>query len=487
MTLRGFLKRYLFIGVLVVALSSFAAAQAAVARGSVDEPENSRGAPPAQAEPAPPQEEVDAILQDPATAGPALAEAAAQDPDAAGRAIAAAAAQDPQATGNTLTEAVKADAAAVANALKVAAKSDVGATNNALNMGLADDTEALAALGEVLPVEIWLRPPMPDPGPAAGAIGAWVQEDGRPPVVSVAGRFASPPDRLRVRVTGLPLGVISTKPTPTPGTASAFSARPFEMPAFPEHQSAHKLFRLTVGSGADSGFGTGYITFSVDKSWMDENDIHPWSVLLDRHNVESGFWEFAPAQYVGEDEDTLRYRQLVPEFSTWAITGRSTAPEAEFKVEDLAVASSPGAGVPTEFTVQVANLTAGPLTPLLGIYVDSVPSATHRVLLEPNEQKEVTLSVRLNEGSYGIRVDRLTASVSVGPAPPPTPTPLPSEETDEDASEEGAGAAAPETTAADDDGGGIGTDLIVVIVIVGLVLIVAIVVVALRHMAKRSG
>ena len=486
MTLRGFLQRYLFLGILVIALSSFAAAQAAVARGSVDEPETSRAAPPAQAEPAPPQEEVDAILQDPATAGPALAAAAAQDPDGAGRAIAAAAAQDPQATGNTLTAAVKADAAAVANALKVAAESDVGATTNALNMGLADDTAALEALGEVLPVEIWLRPPIPDPGPAVGAIGGWVQEDGRSPVDSVSGRFASPPDRLRVRVTGLPLGVISTKPTPTPGTTSAFSARPFEMPSFPANQSAHKLFRLTVGSGADSGFASGYITFSVDKSWMDENDIHPWSVLLDQHNVEFGFWEFAPAQYVGEDEETLQYRQLVPDFSTWAITGRSAAPQAEFKVEDLAVASSPGAGVPTEFTVQVTNLTSGPLTPLLGVYVDSVPARTHRVLLEPNEQKEVTLSVRLNEGSYGIRVDRLTASVSVGPAPPPTPTPLPSEETDEDASEEGAdgGGTAAETAAAD-DGGGVSMGLIAVVVVVVL-LIVVIAVVVLKRRKRAS-
>ena len=484
--LRGFLQRYLFIGILVIALSSFAAAQAAVARGSADEPENSRAAPPAQAEPAPPQEEVDAILQDPATAGPALAAAAAQDPDGAGRAIAAAAAQDPQATGNTLTAAVNADAAAVANALKVAAKSDVGATTDALNMGLADDTEALEALGEMLAVEIWLRPPIPDPGPAAGAIGGWVQEDGRPPVDYVSGRFASPPDRLRVRVTGLPLGVISTKPTPTPGTASAFSARPFEMPAFPADLGAHKLFRLTVGSGADSGLASGYITFSVDKSWMDENDIHPWSVLLDRHNVEFGYWEFAPAQYVGEDEDTLQYRQLVPDFSTWAITGRSVAPQAEFKVEDLAVASSPGAGEPSEFTVQVTNLTSGPLTPLLGVYVDSVPARTHRVLLEPNEQKEVTLSVRLNQGSYGIRVDRLTASVSVGPAPPPTPTPLPSEETDEQASEEGAdGGTAAETEAAD-GGGGVSIVLIAVVVIV-VVLIVVIALVVLRRRGKQSG
>ena len=483
MTLRGFLQRYLFIGILVIALSSFAAAQAAVARGSVDEPETSRAAPPAQAEPAPPQEEVDAILQDPATAGPALAAAAAQDPDGAGRAIAAAAAQDPQATGNTLTAAVKADAAAVANALKVAAKSDVGATTNALNMGLADDTAALEALGELLAVEIWLRPAIPDPGPAGGAIGSWVHQDGRPPVGSVAGRFASPPERLRVRVTGLPLGVISTKPTPTPGTTSAFSARPFEMPSFPANQSAHKLFRLTVGSGADSGFASGYITFSVDKSWMDENDIHPWSVFFNRYNVEFGYWEFASAQYVGEDESTIQYRQLVPDFSTWAITGRSAAPQPEFKVEDLTVTSSPGAGVPTEFTVQVTNLTAGPLTPLLGIYVDSVPARTHRVLLEPNEQKAVTLSVRLNEGSYAIRVDRLTASVSVGQAPPPTPTPLPSEETDEEASEQADNGGG--TAAADDGGGGVSMGLIAVVVVV-VVLIVVIAVVVLKRRKRAS-
>lgn len=484
MTLRGFLQRYLFVGVLVVALSVFAAAQAAVARGSMDEPDSPRSAPQAQAEPA--QEEVDAILQDPATAGPALAAAAAEDPDGAGRAIAAAAAQDAQAAGNTLTAAVKVDAAAVADALKAAAQSDVAATMDALNMGLANDAEAIAALGEVLPVEIWLRPPIPDTGSAGGPIGGWLQEDGRSPVESVSGRFANPPERLRVRVTGLPLGVISTKPTPTPGTKSAFSERPFEMPAFPPEQSAHKLFRLTVGSGADSGFGSGYITFSVDKSWMDENGIHPWSVLLNRHNVDSGFWEFAPAQYVGEDETKVQYRQLVPEFSTWGITGRSTPPESEFKVENLRV-NSPGARVPTEFTVQVTNLTSGPLTPLLGVYVGSVPAKTHRVLLEPNEQKDVVLTVRFEEGTYDIRVDRLTGSVNVGPEPPPTPTPIPSLETDEDASQQDDAGAPAQTAAADGEDGGLSTGLIVVIVIVVLLLVAVVGILALRRMAKQAG
>ena len=483
MTLRGFLQRYLFVGVLVVALSVFAAAQAAVARGSMDEPDSPRSAPQAQAEPA--QEEVDAILQDPATAGPALAAAAAEDPDGAGRAIAAAAAQDAQATGNTLTAAVKADAAAVANALKAAAKSDVAATMDALNMGLADDDEALAALGEVLPVEIWLRPPIPE-GPAGGPVGVWAHQDGRAPVDSIAGRFANAPSRIRVNVTGLPLGVISTEPTPTPGTKSAFSARPFEMPAFPAEQSAHKLFRLTVGSGADSGFAAGYITFSIDKSWLEENGIHPWSVLLNRHNVDSGFWEFAPAQYVGEDESTVQYRQLVPEFSTWSITGRSTAPEAEFKVENLRV-DSPGARVPTEFTVQVTNLTSGPLTPLLGVYVGSVPAKTHRVLLEPNEQKDVTLTVRFEEGTYDVRVDRLMGSVNVGPEPPPTPTPIPSLETDEDASQQDDAGAPAQTAAADGEDGGLSTGLIVVIVIVVLLLVAVVGILALRRMAKQAG
>ena len=139
--------------------------------------------------------------------------------------------------------------------------------------------------------------------------------------------------------------------------------------------------------------------------------------------------------------------------------------------------------MPTEFTVQVTNLTAGPLTPLLGIYVDSVPARTHRVLLEPNEQKAVTVSVRLNEGSYAIRVDRLTASVSVGQAPPPTPTPLPSEETDEEASEQaddGGG-----TAAADDGGGGVSMGLIAVVVVV-VVLIVVIAVVVLKRRKRAS-
>ena len=488
MTLRGFLQRYLFVGVLVVALTVFAAAQAAVARGSVDEPDSPRAAPPAQADPAPPQEEVDAILQDPATAGPALAAAAAEDPDGAGRAIAAAAAQDAQATGNTLTAAVKADAASVANALKAAAKSDVAATMDALNMGLADDDEALAALGEALPVEIWLRPPIPDAGAAAGGpIGVWAHQDGRAPVDSIAGRFANAPSRIRVNVTGLPLGVISTEPTPTPGTKSAFSNRPFEMPAFPAEQSAHKLFRLTVGAGADSGFAVGYVTFSIDKSWIQENGIHPWSVLLNRHNVDSGFWEFAPAQYVGEDESTVQYRQLVPEFSTWSVTGMTTAPEAGFKVENLRV-DSPGARVPTELTVQVTNLTSGPLTPLIGVYVDSVPAKTHRVLLEPNEQKDVTLTVRFEEGTYGVRVDRLKGSVNVGPEPPPTPTPLPSEQTDDEASGQAGDGGAPAQTETEDDadGGGVGIGLIAVVVIV-VVLIVVIAVVVLRSRSKRSG
>ena len=73
-----------------------------------------------------------------------------------GKALAEAAAADAATVGALLVSAAKSDPRATADALNVAARQNPGAVGQALAAGPANDPDALAALGELLPVTLWL-------------------------------------------------------------------------------------------------------------------------------------------------------------------------------------------------------------------------------------------------------------------------------------------------------------------------------------------
>ena len=61
------------------------------------------------------------------------------------------------------------------------------------------------------------------------------------------------------------------------------------------------------------------IKFEVNKSWINDNNIDPDTVALNRHRVNA--WERLQTRKTGEDNDLVYYEAETPGFSTFAISG----------------------------------------------------------------------------------------------------------------------------------------------------------------------
>jgi hypothetical protein len=355
--------------------------------------------------------DIEAIKADPASAGRALAEAAAADAATVGALLVSAANSDPRAT---------------ADALNAAAREDAAAIGEALASGPAKDPDALAALGELLPVTPWLPEEAPREGPSRYSTGVWEKAGSQGAIDLILVKLTKPGRRSNVSVTALPLGVLSEFQERTAGAAerkledttptSAGTLRS-KLPAPPAGHLVAALVRLTPSGFPTLDLVAGHVTFSVEKGWLDENGIHPWSINFSVYALEQRAWQLSAAKRVREDAERVYYSAVVPSFSTWAVLGSEAPPEPSFRVDDLTIAPAQvGEGEPVTVEARVTNLTSEPAAPVLAVYLDSVPDSAQRVLLGPNEARTVTFDVQPKEGVREVRLDRLTGKLTVGPA-----------------------------------------------------------------------
>ncbi len=122
----------------------------------------------------------------------------------------------------------------------------------------------------------------------------------------------------------------------------------------PLSDEIYKYFNLWVGN---AGFATSknienpVICFKVEKDWIEDNDINKTSIALNRYN--SGKWEQLPVNLSEEDDRFLYFTGQTPEFSFFAITGKTESKEAP--VTDLKLDSEPESQSESKVT-KVTNL-----------------------------------------------------------------------------------------------------------------------------------
>ena len=362
--------------------------------------------------------DVEAIKADPASAGKALAEAAAADAATVGALLVSAANSDPRAT---------------ADALNAAAREDAAAIGEALASGPAKDPDALAALGELLPVTPWLPEDAPREGPSRYSTGVWEKAGSQGVIDLVLVKLTQPGRRSNVSVTALPVGILSKFQERTAGaterkledtTPTSAGTLRSKLPAPPAGHVVAALVRLTPSGFPTLGLIAGHVTFSVEKGWLDENGIHPWSINFSVYALEQRAWQLSAAKRVREDAERVYYSAVVPSFSTWAVLGSEAPPEPAFRVDDLTIAPAQvGEGEPVTVEARVTNLTSEQIAPVLAVYLDSLADSAQRVLLGPNEARTITFDVEPKEGAHEVRLDRLTGKLTVGPAIAATATP----------------------------------------------------------------
>ena len=169
-----------------------------------------------------------------------------------------------------------------------------------------------------------------------------------------------------------------------------------------------------------------HFTLYLSNIWMEGNGIHKWSVQLNRYDDQLNTWIHFPTKRVSEDAEGVFYTAVVPGFSLFAITGSEQLPEQVFAVADLSI--NPGLPVDGEeitITARVRNTgSVGAVYPA-NLWINDIIEESQTVVVGPGQTVPINFTIRKPQGSYSIRIERLTGQVRVGAAPLPTATPTP--------------------------------------------------------------
>ena len=245
---------------------------------------------------------------------------------------------------------------------------------------------------------------------------AWVRLVGSPaPIKQILGKFTRDLTSVRVVVEDL----LEKPPT---------------VPKFPPDEVLNSMFTIDLPDIEEEDILVAHLTLFVEKSWIENNDIHKWSIQFNRLDEDLNTWVPHPSKRVSEDEERIFYTIGIPGFSLFAITGSTDLPEQAFEVSDLVVTqqTSPS-GQEVRISANVRNLGASKAVYPASLWINDTIEDSEAVVIEANETVSIEFTVTMPEGSYEVRIDRLFGQFQVtsenGTAQPPTPTATPAPST----------------------------------------------------------
>ena len=107
------------------------------------------------------------------------------------------------------------------------------------------------------------------------------------------------------------------------------------LPPLPPTAISYAAFRIEIANAQQSDISAAHVTLFVEKSWLEANGVHKWSIQLNRFDDERGLWVSFPSKRVREDEQLVYYTAVLPGFSTIVIAGSRGLPEQVFEARDL--------------------------------------------------------------------------------------------------------------------------------------------------------
>jgi PGF-pre-PGF domain-containing protein len=212
-----------------------------------------------------------------------------------------------------------------------------------------------------------------------------------------------------------------------------YNELPSDVPiTLPSDQVAMTYFTIGFENAAPEDIELGYMTFYVEKEWLEQNSIHKWSVTLHRYDPELNKWIDLPTKRVNEDDKYIYYSATITQFSAYAVAGSPTIPAPVFEATNLEI-NPAEAEVGDRITVsaEITNISASAEVYVATLWLDGIVEAGTDVLINAGATKSVSFTLEPPEGSYEVRVDRLLGGLGVGkPAPvPEKPTPIPEKPT----------------------------------------------------------
>jgi PGF-pre-PGF domain-containing protein len=212
---------------------------------------------------------------------------------------------------------------------------------------------------------------------------------------------------------------------------------PLEVTArLPETVAAVKYFQIAFENITSKDIQLGYITFKVEKEWIEQYTLNKWGVFLERYDPEITRWVVLPTKIVKEDERYVYYSAVTSHFSLFDITGSQTVTTPIFKAANLVV--SPAEAKPGETVTISADITNPSNTNgtyATTLWINGTVESGRDVTLSAGETRRISFMVkRTGEGKFEVRLERLfgqflihastlTQTPVTSPVPTPTRTP----------------------------------------------------------------
>jgi len=183
----------------------------------------------------------------------------------------------------------------------------------------------------------------------------------------------------------------------------------------------YSYLEITEDNITDNDLSSVTITFKVEKTWIEGENIDENTITLKRYNAENGEWVSLPTVKVDEDATYVYFSVTSPRLSYFAISGTaiSLAPAA-FTVSTLAISPS-GVSVGEDVSISVMAKNTGELegTYTVTLEINGAAEAIENVTVAGGSERPVTFTVTEDvEGTYNVEVDGLTGTFTVTKLPP---------------------------------------------------------------------
>ena len=356
---------------------------------------------------------VEAAKEDNAVISSVIIDAAKSDSTSTGKLIIGSAKQDIGVISTLITSVVIADASSVGPALYVSASDDIEVAMNLLEKGPAADDAALKSLGSVIPTQLWVPVQSPVVGTDPTGIGSWVQmvdPASTVPYFSSSDSFLTKLNESKSN-TQINVSVVS------PGVPDLRTGRVIK-----------DYLQINPQNFTTENVKSGYVTLSLDESWLTTNNIHQWSLEFSRFDTNQQAWKPSLVKRIGKSGSNVLFSLPLPGFSTWSISGSTEAPEIHFTVDSMTVYPAKiTAGETASVTVNLKNVKNQSGEYFLSLWVNDQVHETKRVVIAPNYTVAIRFDIKpTNAGKYSLRVDSFKGELTVDAAAVvPTPVAMP--------------------------------------------------------------
>ncbi|MCH8309356.1 MAG: PGF-pre-PGF domain-containing protein, partial [Chloroflexi bacterium] len=226
---------------------------------------------------------------------------------------------------------------------------------------------------------------------------AWAKLVGSPaPIDSILGKFTTVRSGISVSIEDI-------------------DSLPAAAPQFSDDLVVNSFFNINIEGAEPGDLAAIHTTMFVEKSWIEANNIHKWSIVFNRFDTELGAWVPVAAKRVREDEERIYYTGVLPGFSTFAITGGTAPAVPQFTVSEASdrpfIQTN---GAQTTVSAEVTNNGSDLLLYVANLWINDTIDRTQSVRVEPGQTKSFQFDIAAQDpGDYDIRVERVLGSYKI--------------------------------------------------------------------------